>query len=75
MTCSHCERPTIGARVLCNKCLRRLKDEAPVLLARLESIDGLNAALVLLARSYDRQSQAQHEAYLKGRNRKLAAAQ
>ena len=74
MTCSHCERPTLGARVLCNKCLRRLKADAPQLLANLHTTSGLNEALVALARAYDRQSYAQHEAYLKGRRRKMAAA-
>lgn len=74
MICSNCEKPTNGARVLCNKCLRRLHDESPHLLGGLDSVAGLNAALVALARAYDRQSQAQHEAYLKGRRRRLAAA-
>lgn len=73
MNCSHCEKPTLGARVLCNKCIRRLKLDAPQLLQNLETTVGLNAALVFLARAYDRQSQAQHEAYLKGRRRRLAA--
>jgi hypothetical protein len=75
MTCSNCEKPTIGARVLCSKCMRQLRAEAPELADQLESIDGLNAALTVLARAYDRQSVAQHEAYLKGRMRRLAAAQ
>ena len=75
MNCSHCEKPTIGARVLCNKCLRRLNEEDEQLAASLDSIAGLNAALVALARAYDRQSYAQHEAYLKGRQRRLATAQ
>jgi hypothetical protein len=74
MTCSHCERPTIGARVLCNKCLRRLKMDSPHLLANLHTTPGLNEALVALARAYDRQSYAQHEAYLKGRRRRMATA-
>jgi hypothetical protein len=73
MTCSHCEKPTLGARVLCNKCLRRLKIDAPHLLTNLSSTAGLNSALAYLARAYDLQSQAQHEAYLKGRRRRLAA--
>ena len=73
MTCSHCEKPTMGARVLCNKCLRRLKLEAPHLIGALSTTDGLNSALAFLARAYDLQSQAQHEAYLKGRRRRLAA--
>ncbi|HLA84573.1 MAG TPA: hypothetical protein VJL29_07245 [Thermoguttaceae bacterium] len=72
MTCSHCEKPTIGARVLCSKCLRRLKSSAPQLLAQLDSVSGLNAALTTLARAYDQQSHAQHVAYLKGRKRRLA---
>ena len=73
MNCSHCEKPTLGARVLCNKCLRRLKMDAPHLLGNLSCTPGLNAALVFLARAYDRQSQAQHEAYLKGRRNRVAA--
>jgi hypothetical protein len=43
------------------------------LLTNLTSTAGLNAALAYLARAYDLQSQAQHEAYLKGRRRRLAA--
>ena len=73
MNCSHCEKPTVGARVLCNKCLRRLTEAAPHLMRDLESIAGLNAALVALARAYDRQSHAQHEAYLKARQRRVPA--
>ena len=64
----------MGARVLCNKCLRRLKIDAPDLLGNLSTTTGLNAALVALARAYDRQSHAQHEAYLKGRQRRVATA-
>jgi hypothetical protein len=74
MNCSHCERPTLGARALCNKCLRRLTEDAPHLLDDLDTIAGLNAALVALARAYDRQSIAQHQAYLKGRQRRLATS-
>ncbi|GEM_PF-5993724 len=74
MICCHCEKPTIGARVLCNKCMRRLKEDGPHLIGNLQSTTGLNEALALLARVYDRQSLAQHQAYLKGRQRRLTAA-
>jgi hypothetical protein len=47
--------------------------DAPHLLGNLSCTPGLNAALVFLARAYDRQSQAQHEAYLKGRRNRVAA--
>lgn len=75
MTCCHCEKPTIGAQVLCKKCLRLLKETAPRLMADLESVGGLNTALAALARAHDRQSYAQQEAYLKARRRRMAAAQ
>ena len=73
MTCCHCEKPTLGAQVLCKKCLRQLKEAAPHLLKDLESVAGLNAALAALARAHDRQSYAQQEAYLKARRRRMEA--
>ena len=48
--------------------------DSPHLLANLNTTPGLNDALVALARAYDRQSYAQHEAYLKGRRRRMATA-
>jgi hypothetical protein len=48
--------------------------DSPHLLANLHTTQGLNDALVALARAYDRQSYAQHEAYLKGRRRRMATA-
>jgi hypothetical protein len=54
--------------------LRQLSLDAPHLLTGLHTTAGLNAALVALARAHDRQSYVQHEAYLKGRKRRLAAS-
>lgn len=75
MTCCHCEKPTVGAQVLCKKCLRLLKESAPHLFNDIDSVQGLNAALAVLAKAHDRQSYAQQEAYLKARRRRMAAAQ
>jgi len=74
MTCSHCEKPTVGAQVLCKKCLKLLNEIAPHLMDDLDSVQGINEALAALARAHDRQSYAQQEAYLKARRRRLAAS-